>query len=136
MTSVGVPVGALLPLLGRRTELAELRRRLPSERLVTVTGEPGCGTTTLAFAAAADFARAQHEPVHTVVVADLDAADVPHAVAVAAELPPDVRPTAQGVAGALQERSALLVLDGCERHVDACAALVDAVLAEAPSVRV
>src|SRR6478672_11249114 len=94
MTSVGVPGGALLPLVGRRTELAELRRRLPAERLVTLTGEPGCGTSTLAFAAAADFARA------------------------------------------LQERSALLVLDGCERHVDACAALVDAVLAEAPSVRV
>src|SRR6478672_5703140 len=130
MTSVGVPGGALLPLVGRRTELAELRRRLPAERLVTLTGEPGCGTSTLAFAAAADFARAQHEPVLTVVVADLDTADVAHAVAVVAELLPDVQPTAQHVAAALH------VLDGCERHVDACATLVDAVLAEAPAVRV
>src|SRR6476659_2007732 len=129
MTSVGVPGGALLPLVGRRTQLAELRRLLPAARLVTLTGVPGCGTSTLACAAGADCARAQHEPVHTVVVADLDAADVAHAVAVAAELPPNVRSTAQDVAGALQERSALLVLDGCERLVDECAALVDAVLA-------
>jgi non-specific serine/threonine protein kinase len=136
MTAVGVPAGPLAPVFGRRAELAELRRRLPTDRLVTLTGEPGCGTSTLAVAAAAEFTRSHHERVHHVVVADLETADVAHAVAAAAELSLGAAPTDEGVARALEDRAALLVLDGCEQHVDACASLVDAVLTHAPSVRV
>ncbi|HEX6874702.1 MAG TPA: hypothetical protein VF165_03505, partial [Nocardioidaceae bacterium] len=38
-------------LLGRRQELADLRRTLGSARLVTLTGQGGIGKTTLARAA-------------------------------------------------------------------------------------
>ena len=40
-------------LLGRRTELADLRRRLGSARLVTLWGQSGIGKSSLARAAAA-----------------------------------------------------------------------------------
>ncbi len=136
MTAVGAPVGVLAPVFGRRAELADLRRRLPTDRLVTLTGEPGCGTSTLAAAAVAEFGRTQHDRVHTVVVADLETPDVAHAVAAATEVSLGAAPTDEEVARALEDRSALLLLDGCEQHVDACASLVDAVLTHAPSVRV
>ena len=64
------------PLLGRRQELADLRRTLGSARLVTLTGQGGIGKTTLARAAAADYERARREETWAVDLADLVDADL------------------------------------------------------------
>ena len=132
-------VGAFTrPLVGRRTELAELRRRLPAERLITLTGAPGCGTSTLAAAAVTDFARAHPGPVHTILVEDVpDAAALAATLADAFDLPlADIdRPPAE-VAAQLGDRAGLLLLDGCERLVEPCAALVASLLKEVPQSRV
>ena len=125
-----------MSVVGRRAELAELRRRLPSERLLTLTGEPGCGTSTLAAAAAADQARLRQEPVRTVLVGDLDERSLVPAVATALGVVVDeVDADARDLLAALGGTNALLLLDGCERMLDACADLVDALLREAPGIR-
>ena len=62
---------------------------------------------------------------------------VPRAVAeaVGAELDPDA-PPGDALADALRPRRLLLVLDNCEHLVEACAALVEALLGACPGVRV
>ena len=132
-------VGAFTrPLVGRRAELAELRRRLPTERLITLTGAPGCGTSTLAVAAVTDFARAHPGPVHTILVEDVpDAAALAATLADAFDLPlADIDSPPADVAAQLGDRAGLLLLDGCERLVEPCAALVASLLKEVPQSRV
>ncbi len=126
------------PLLGRRAELADLRRLLGSARLVTLTGQVGIGKTTLARAAAADHERARREDTWAVEVADLVDPDLlGHSVAGAfgVQLPYGAA-GAEDVAAAVADRAGLLVLDGCEAMLDAAVALVAVLLARAPRLRV
>jgi predicted ATPase/DNA-binding CsgD family transcriptional regulator len=126
------------PLLGRRAELADLRRLLGSARLVTLTGQVGIGKTTLARAAAADHERARREDTWTVELADLVDPDLlGHSVAGAfgVQLPYGAA-GADDVAAAVSDRAGLLVLDGCEAMLDAAVALVAVLLAWAPRLRV
>jgi predicted ATPase/DNA-binding CsgD family transcriptional regulator len=126
------------PLLGRRQELADLRRTLGSARLVTLTGQGGIGKTTLARAAAADHERARREETWTVDLADLVDPDLlGHSVAGAfgVQLPYGAA-GADEVAAAVADRAGLLVLDGCETVLDAAVELVAVLLATAPRLRV
>ena len=133
-----VPARPGEPLLGRRREVAGLRRTLKSERLVTLTGPGGIGKTVLARAAAADYERARREDACAVDLADLVDPDLlGHSVAGAfgVRLPygaadPD------DVAAAVADRAGLLVLDGCEAMLDAAVELVAALLRTAPRLRV
>jgi predicted ATPase/DNA-binding CsgD family transcriptional regulator len=125
-------------LLGRRQELADLRRTLSSARLVTLTGQGGIGKTTLARAAAADHERARREDTWTVDLADLvDPELLGHSVADAfgVQLPYGAA-SAEHVAAAVADRSGLLVLDGCETMLDAAVELVAVLLTAAPRLRV
>lgn len=126
------------PMLGRRAELADLRRLLGSARLVTLTGQVGIGKTTLARAAAADHERARREETWTVELADLVDPDLlGHSVAGAfgVQLPYGAA-GADDVAAAVTDRAGLLVLDGCEAMLDAAVELVAVLLARAPRLRV
>ena len=100
------------PLLGRRAELADLRRLLGSARLVTLTGQVGIGKTTLARAAAADHERARREDTWTVELADLVDPDLlGHSVAGAfgVQLPYGAA-GADDVAAAVSDRAGLLAV--------------------------
>ncbi|HEU4515150.1 MAG TPA: LuxR C-terminal-related transcriptional regulator [Nocardioidaceae bacterium] len=125
-------------LVGRREELAELRRTLGSARLVTLTGQGGIGKSTLARAAAADHERARREDTWAVDLADLVDPDLlGHSVAGAfgVQLPYGTA-GADDVATAVAERAGLLVLDGCEAMIDAAVELVAVLLHTAPRLRV
>ena len=129
---------AVKPLLGRRQELADLRRTLGSARLVTLTGQGGIGKTTLVRAAAADYERARREDTWAVDLADLVDPDLlGHSVAGAfgVHLPYGAA-GADALAAAVTDRTGLLVLDGCEAMFDAAVELVAVLLARAPRLRV
>ena len=133
-----VPARPAEALLGRRGELAELRRTLGSARLATLTGQGGIGKTALARAAAADHERARREHTCEVDLTDLVDPDLlGHSVADAFGIQlAEGTATAQDVAEAVADRAGLLVLDGCEAMLDAAVELVSVLLTTAPRLRV
>ena len=124
--------------VGRRRELAEIRKKLASARLVSLVGPGGVGKTRLALRAAADLARGFSDGAWLVELAEVrDAAIVPNAVLTAVDLRDQagLEPL-QILRSFLGERHLLLVLDNCEHVLEAAAQLVSEALRSAPNVRV
>jgi hypothetical protein len=128
----------LTSFVGRRGELAEVRRRLAGWRLVTLTGVGGVGKTRLALRAAAGLRRAFRDGVWLVQLDQLrDPVLVAQAVAGALGLQDRAGyAPAVSLAEYLAGRQLLLVLDNCEHLVDAVAKLADVLLREAAGLRV
>jgi predicted ATPase/DNA-binding CsgD family transcriptional regulator len=136
--SAGTLPTPLTSFVGRRRELAEVRRRLARSRLVTLTGAGGLGKTRLAMEVARESRRgftggawfADLAPVST-------GGQVAQAIATALGVPDQSpRPAEEQLADHLADRELLLVLDNCEHVVEACAVLVDRLLGFAPGLRV
>ncbi|MGW0838775.1 ATP-binding protein [Streptomyces sp. NPDC002787] len=129
---------AFTTFVGRRREMAEIRRRLGTARLLTLTGVGGVGKTRLALESAAASRKGFADGVWLV---DLSAVQDPAAVAAVTATAlgiPDLsaRPLLEQLADHLAERHCLIVLDNCEHLVDACAELADTLLSAAPGLRV
>ena len=123
---------------GRQAEIAEVRRLLDGERLVTLTGSAGVGKTRLALAVAAESLDRYPGGVWWVELAPLaDQGAVGRAAlaAVGAREAPGV-PVADQLAVALGEQPTLLVMDNCEHLIGACAELVAELLAASPTASV
>ncbi len=129
---------ALSSFVGREREIAEVRERLGSARLVSLTGAGGCGKTRLALEVAAALRGRFPDGVWLVEFASLtDPALVPATLAASLGIPEAPRqPFARALAAALRSRRLLLVLDNCEHLVDACARLTDTLLRDCPDLRV
>ena len=128
----------LTSFVGRRGEVAEVRRLLGESRLVTLTGVGGVGKTRLALRAAAGLARAFGDGVWLVQLDQLrDQALVAEAVGGVLGLQPraGLSPEA-ALAAYLANRQLLLVLDNCEHLVDAVAKLADLLLRAEAGLRV
>ncbi|GAB2814661.1 hypothetical protein GCM10022221_10670 [Actinocorallia aurea] len=125
-------------LIGRRREVADVRRLLTDSRLLTLTGVGGVGKTRVAIAAAADLAGDAPDGVWFVELSALrDDGLLAYAVRAGLGLRDrDGRPPAAVLRDHLAGRRALLVLDTCEHLVGACGALVSGLLAAAPGLRV
>ncbi|MGK5554770.1 ATP-binding protein [Actinomadura kijaniata] len=126
------------PFIGRRRELAAVRRAMDRSRLVTLCGPGGVGKTRLALRTAATAG--DGFPGGTLFV-ELSALREPdlltRTVATALGLPD----TATGdplerLAAHLADRRMLLVLDACEHLIDACARLAETLVRAAPGVRI
>ncbi|HEY6645593.1 MAG TPA: NB-ARC domain-containing protein [Mycobacterium sp.] len=129
---------AMTSLIGRETEVCDVRAAVRSHRLVTLVGVGGVGKTRLALEVATQLA---DEFVDGVWVFELAAVADPAAVpdAVAAVLGITQQPgksVSESVASALEGRSRLLVFDNCEHVVDSVADLVEAILAASATVKV
>src|SRR5215469_4133234 len=124
--------------VGRRGELAEVKRLLADSRVVTLTGIGGVGKTRLALRAAAGLRRAFRDGVWLVQLDQLrDQALVTQAVAAALGLQDRAGyAPAATLADYLAGRQLLLVLDNCEHLVDEAAKLADLLLRAAPGLRV
>src|SRR6266568_3642024 len=124
--------------IGRRHELAELKRKLTTARLVSLVGPGGVGKTRLAIRIASDLGRGFAAGAWLVALAEVRDAGLVANAAVAAL---DLRDQAatepmQILVSYLQDKELLLVLDNCEHLVEAAAQLVAEVLRTAPAVRV
>lgn len=122
--------------VGRTAELAELAGLLGAARLVTVTGVGGVGKSRLAARAAART-RPRDGVWHVELSPVRDPDLVAYALAGALE-PADrtARPPRRVLLDHLAGRRLLLVVDGFEQVVDACAALLGELLRHAPGLRV
>lgn len=124
--------------VGRSRELAEVRQRLATSRLITLTGPGGVGKTRLAVQSGILTRRAFPDGVW---LADLSAlADSSRlADTVAAALGANDhsgRSAAEQLAGHLAARRVLVILDNCEHLVTDCAKLIAGLLRQAPGLRV
>jgi predicted ATPase/DNA-binding CsgD family transcriptional regulator len=124
--------------IGRRGEIAEVRRLLGTSHVVTLAGPPGVGKTRLALGTAEETARSFPDGVWFVDLAGLhDPALVAQEVAGALGLTDaTTRWAVEGLARHIGARTAMLVLDNCEHLLDACAIVVDSLSRTCKSLRV
>jgi predicted ATPase/DNA-binding CsgD family transcriptional regulator len=126
-------------MIGRREELAELRSRLDGrQRLVTLTGPGGIGKSRLAAEARSQLERGLPGGAWMVELGDLAepgllAAVVARAIGLPVQ---DDLGGADHLAEALEDRPALLVLDGCDQVLEPCARLARSLLERCPGLRV
>jgi len=128
----------LTSFVGRRMELLELPGALASSRLVSLTGAGGVGKTRLAVRLAFGLVDKFRDGVWLVDLAPLSAPDL-IAQTIATTL--GIREGPQRAArdallDSLRSRQLLLVLDNCEHLIGACAELVEALLRQAPALRI
>ncbi|MFC5640225.1 ATP-binding protein [Kitasatospora cinereorecta] len=141
--SPGVPGRGRLPaevsrFIGREAELRAVDDLLEESRLVTVTGPGGVGKSRLALRVAAAAAAGHADGAW---LAEVGAVQDPlllgHAVLEALRLTDHTaRPPLDVLVEQLADRRLLLVLDGCEHLVEACAELVDVLLRAVPGLTV
>ena len=128
----------LTSFIGREREMAEVKQRLSTARLVTLTGPGGSGKTRLALEVAGELVAEYADGVWWVEHDSLeDAALVPQAVATVLGVREEPgRALTETLTDYLQPRQVLLVLDNCEHLVEACATLADTLLRACPELRV
>ena len=128
----------LSSFVGREKELAEVKRLLENNRLLTLTGSGGCGKTRLALAAASELVEGFQDGVWMVELAPLaDPSLVAHAVGstLGVREQPGRSPT-ETLSDYLESKKVLLVLDNCEHLIEGCAELAEALLRSCPELRV
>jgi predicted ATPase/DNA-binding CsgD family transcriptional regulator len=124
--------------IGRRREVADVRRKLTEARLVSLVGPGGVGKTRLATRIATDLARGFGDGAWMVELAEvLDPALVPNAVMAALDLRDQAATEPQALLlSYLRDKELLLVVDNCEHLLGAAAQVVTDVMRAAPGVRV
>ncbi|WP_433246001.1 AfsR/SARP family transcriptional regulator [Streptosporangium sp. CA-135522] len=147
-TSAPVPRRGNLParltsFVGRQADLARLRELLGNARLVTLTGPGGVGKTRLAIETAAGL-----DVPDGVWLVELAALSHPSGVAAAVQavlggsgLLTDSAGRGEEsaldrLAGALRDRSPLLILDNCEHVIDEAARIAGRLLAASGGLRI
>lgn len=121
----------LTSFVGREAELAELRRLVADNRLVTLTGTGGVGKTRLALQLADEVAGRYPDGAWCVDLSPItDPELVSERVTHTLGLPdrPDRSPT-DSLVHFIADRHLLVVLDNCEHLLDACAQLTATMLA-------
>jgi conflict system STAND superfamily ATPase len=128
----------LSSFVGREREVAEVRRLIGNNRLLTLTGSGGCGKTRLALAAALEVVGEFEDGTWWVALTSLSEPNLlPQAVVAALgirEAPG--RSLSEALVEHLETKNLLLVLDNCEHLIDACAPLSDTLLHSCPDLHI
>ena len=128
----------LSALIGRTAEIAELRRLLDSHPLVTIAGVGGVGKTRIAMTVAAEVEDRFDDGVW---YADLATLTDPRLLAqtvgapFAAKIPMGDAPF-DSLAGILETKIALLVLDTCEHLIEGVSKLANTLLQRCPRLTI
>jgi class 3 adenylate cyclase len=128
----------LTSFIGREREMAEVKQRLNTTPLLTLTGTGGTGKTRLSLQAAADVLDQFEDGVWLVELATVSDPDlVPEAVAgvLGVREEPD-QPLHITLTNFLRTKSLLLILDNCEHLVAAVAQLAEKLLRACPRLRI
>ena len=135
---VGNMPADLTTFVARRTEIAEVRKRLSDGRLVTLTGVGGVGKTRLALRVAGHVRRAFDDGAWLVDLASLqDSALLAVTVADALDMrDQSSHPSLDTLAEHLRDRHLLLVLDNCEHMLSGCAEFVTNLLRACPGLQI
>ncbi|NUW37879.1 AAA family ATPase [Nonomuraea sp. SMC257] len=124
--------------VGRRREIAQIRRMLSAAPVVTLTGPGGVGKTRLAARAAATLGGAFPDGVWMVDLAALRSRELlaPAIVEALGVRDHTARPPLEVLTGHLKDKRLLMILDNCEHLVGECAAVARTVLRSAPDLRI
>jgi len=123
--------------VGRRRELADVKKSLSMARLVTLTGMGGVGKTRLALRVAEELHRGFTDGVWLVELAGLmDPALVGQTVAAALGFHDQSAGSLAALSDRLARRQLLIVLDNCEHLLDACALFADKLLRACSGLRI
>jgi predicted ATPase/DNA-binding CsgD family transcriptional regulator len=126
----------LTSFVGRKGDLAAIRKLLFETRLLTFTGPGGSGKTRLATEVARSIRERWNDGVRWVDLAPVeDNRQVAGTVLAALQLQRRGAPQ-RAINSWLEGKTALLVLDNCERVVGACAELCEASLSHCPGLTV
>ena len=127
----------LTPVIGREENIDEIKNRLSRQRFTTVVGPGGIGKTTVALAVAEQQSRSYEHGICFIDLASLiDPLTLPGTLASKLGLSiasPDVIPE---LADHLRDKQLLLVLDSCEKFVEAAAVMAEKLLKEAPALHI
>jgi predicted ATPase/DNA-binding winged helix-turn-helix (wHTH) protein len=124
-------------MVGRASVVDALAPRLHQHGLLTISGPGGIGKSTVALALAHARQADYEYGACFVDLAPLASPDLaPSAVASALGISPRSDDPISGLMGFLRHRRMLLVLDGCEHVIDEAALLAEAILHNAPGVRI
>ncbi|MDD9375946.1 LuxR C-terminal-related transcriptional regulator [Streptomyces sp. ZAF1911] len=134
---VGLPV-ELTSFVGRQQEIGAVKAALSEARVVTLTGVGGVGKTRLAMRVATGLRRAFSDGVRFLDLSSVsDRSALGSAVVETLEIHDQSgRDETEIITEFLRERQMLLVFDNCEQVVEECATLINAVIRQAPQVRV
>ena len=125
----------LTSFVGRESQVAEIRRILSENRLLTLTGAGGAGKTRLAVEVAGQMAEFGDGPWYVDLAPITHPALVPVTAARALGLSDqEGSSTMDTIVRTVSDHQMLLILDNCEHLLDASAALIMAVLDRCPGV--
>jgi predicted ATPase/DNA-binding CsgD family transcriptional regulator len=124
--------------VGRRQEIAQLRRTLASARLVSLVGPGGVGKTRLALRVGADLGSSIPGGAWLVELADIqDPALIANVVMASLDLRDQTSTEPRTlVLSHLRDAALLLIVDNCEHLLPAAAHLISDMLRAAPALRV
>lgn len=134
-TNLPAPIATFI---GRENEQADLLNLIMKNRLVTVTGTGGIGKTRLSLQVGQKLVSDYPEGVWFIALEAIsDPTLVPKTAASVFNIREGVeRPALEILVNALFSKAALLIFDNCEHVLDACAALISALLTNCPSIKI